>query len=276
VSGNGELILPEVWESVIQPGDVVFLSLLSLPTHANIGRGVPHILHSGTGLAGPLPLPPPLPPPLREPWATGRGSGSSSRSASSSRSHSRSRSRSHSLSRPRSRSRDHFGRRSGTRYGDSDSSSGADYFVAESSSGSDSEDTTAYDEWDNIEPPWRVIPPKDREGNLLAFQADVLKPLEQAQSAEKPSKSPPQRPMTKEDLNILEARMAHMVPKDPKTYLLIRQLNTPRKSGAKDPTRIRWYHMDASDQLDFQQFIKVCVGIPSLSPQACQATISLL
>jgi hypothetical protein len=187
--------------------------LLSLPTHANIGRGVPHILHSGTGLAGP----PPLPSPLREPWATGRGSGSSARSASSSRSHSRS--RSHSLSRPRSRSRDHFGRRSGTRYGDSDSSCGADYFVAESSSESDSEDTTAYDEWDNVEPPWRVIPPKDREGNLLAFQANVSKPLEQAQSAEKPSKSPPQRPMTKEDLNILEARWLIWLRRIPKLIL---------------------------------------------------------
>ncbi|KAF2809040.1 uncharacterized protein BDZ99DRAFT_533424 [Mytilinidion resinicola] len=197
-------------------------------------------------------------------------SGSNSRSKSrshDSRSRARSRSPARSVSGSRSRSRSRSQSRDSVISFPSSEESSLESVSDASSSGSVSTDFESPRPWE---------PPRDRDGNHLSFLAKHSEVSDQVQSEETSRKPPAPRPMIKEPVDILEAHMARMSSNETKTYVFIRQVNSPQKPGSKDIASIRWHHLHAFDELDFYAFKDACTSVPKVSTQACHAVSTLL
>ncbi|KAF2489673.1 hypothetical protein BU16DRAFT_544052 [Lophium mytilinum] len=260
---NRDVALPEVWDAVIRPMVEVHLSLWSMPPVPS-----PQLPPAPWAIAGaeapgtdpPFPLPFPNPAPK----------------SSSSRSESRSQdSRSRARSRPRARLGSGSRSRSQSRSQSRDSV--VSYLSGGGSSwGSVSNASSSGSVPTDFEPPRPWAPPRDRDGNHLSFLATHSEFSDQVKSEGTSPKPPASRPMTKEPVDILEAHMSRMSSNETKTYVLIRQANSPQKPGSKDIASIRWHHLHASDELDFYSFKDACTSIPKVSRQACHAVSTLL
>lgn len=262
-SSSREIILPEVWESVVQPGWTLLLSLWSSPQWYLPPKGY------SKGI-----LPSREPPHVTRRYAEDdeiyESVPRSSKSLVPGRHRSRSKTRSRSASSIAATS-------SSTPSGSGDAESSTTSGLTSSETSSVEDDPMTEVELENsdlVSPPLprQIITPTDRDGSRLSFLVDTHGPAGLVGANDKPLNQAAYKEMARETTSILES---HMAQSENKTLVHLLCLDGPQKARSGDNVSIRWHHLSA-DQLDFTQFWRESLSIPGLSTRLRRLASKLL